>query len=283
MKAWLPALAGRLAENPVLALASARNMARAAVFGRDGELWAGGLFSASLQAAAAEEAKTMAPGECRLVAEPGPLTLECLPAEGEGAAFWRKAAESQEGAWASWLLTMPVIENGTVKIARHLLSAFGPWTTPRLPAEMAGQWSLLPLKAGLGRLLVLGDDALALETAALAARAGLSVTYASAVEPDGPDLAEAQSLGDFDCHRVASWPAVDLEALRGLGLREGVRVLVTTAHCEGFLPALQESRLRWLGLAGEAEGCAPGAPSGLFGQALTVSQKALGLIAQMLA
>ncbi|UQZ90954.1 hypothetical protein C4J81_17730 [Deltaproteobacteria bacterium Smac51] len=282
MKAWLPVLVEELAGNPVLALSNVRNLARAAVFSRDGDLLAGGLGSPSLQAQAAEEARLIAPGECRLLTEPSHLTLECLSSDDDVAGFWKTALQNQEGAWASWLLTMPMIEDGTLKMARHLLSAFGPWTTPRMPEELADQWSLLPLKAGLGRLFILGDDALALETAALAARTGLTVTWISAEPQDGPDLEEALNIGDFDYRRINSWESLALDELGSWGLKEGVRLLVTTSHHESFLEPLKDARLAWLALSGEAEGCDGCVPAGLFPKAVTTSQKALGLVAQML-
>ncbi len=282
MKPWLPVLVEELPNNPILALSNPRHLARAAVFSRQGVLLAGTLGSPSLQTQAAEEARQLGPGQCCLLGEPGQLTLECLAFTEESGAFWQTALRNQEGAWASWLLTMPTIDSGSLKMARHLLSAFGPWTTPRLPEELAGQWSLLPLKAGLGRLFVLGDDALALETAALAARAGLTVTWLSAEAQEGPELDEARSLGDFDFVRVGRWETLTPEELEAMGLREGVRLLLTTAHHETFLAPLKERRLAWLALSGEAEGCDDSPPAGLFPKAVTTSQKALGLVAQML-
>lgn len=282
MKPWLPVLVEELPNNPILALSSLRNLARAAVVSRDGKILAGALGSPTLQAQVAEEAKHLQPGDRCLVTDPNLLVLECLPATGESERFWQTALANQDGAWASWLLTMPVIEDGSVKIARHLLSAFGPWTTPRLPEEFAGQWSLLPLKAGLGRLFILGDDALALETAALAARAGLTTTWLSAEPQEGPELAEAQTIGDFDFTRIPSWETLTAEELGDMGLREGVRLLITTAHHETWLPPLKDARLACLFFSGEAEGCDSAPIAGLFPKPVTTSQKALGLVAQIL-
>ncbi len=282
MKAWLPVLVEELPNNPVLALSNQRNLARAALFSREGELLAGALGSPSLQAQVAEETRHLGPGEACLINNPSQLILECLANADEARVFWQTALANQEGAWASWLLTMPAIEGGGVKVARHLLSAFGPWTTPRLPEEQSVEWSLLPLKAGLGRLFILGDDALAMESAALAARAGLTVTWLSAEAQEGQEFAEARSIGDFDFTRVAGWESLSPEELNEMGLREGVRLLVTTAHHENWLPALKESRLARLALSGEAEGMDEAPPAGLFPKAVTTSQKALGLVAQML-
>jgi hypothetical protein len=283
MKAWLPALVENLDHGPVLALSAVRQLARAAVFSPEGGFLAGTLGSPALSAQAAEEVALLQPGDCRLLSPAG-LSLERLNPDDEGARrFWLSALGHQAGAWASWLLTMPCLEPGGLRLARHLLSAFGPWTTPRLPEPFQDQWSLLPLKAGLGRLFVLGDDALALETAWLAARTGLSVTWLTALDQQGPELEEAWQLAEFGLERLASWPKLTEERLRELGLREGVRLVVTTPEHLGFLPALQAARPAYLALAGEAEaGADPSSPSGLFLRPLTTAQKALGLVAEML-
>ncbi|MDR1045748.1 MAG: hypothetical protein LBP33_11640 [Candidatus Adiutrix sp.] len=280
MKAWLPILIDNLDESPVLALSTTRNLARAAVYDRRGEILAGALGSPGLASQAAEEARLMKPGECRLLTPAGLLTLECLAPEPDVISFWNTASQNQAGAWASWLLTMPRIENGALQLARHLLSAFGLWTTPRLPEEYRDQWSLLPLKAGLGRLFIFGDDLLALETAALAARTGLTVTWLSAVAQDSPELDEARLLGDFELRSLKDWASsLSPGRLADLGVKEGVRILVTTAEHRSFLDSLRESRPAYLALSGEAEG---DQPTGLFPKALTTSQKALGLVAEML-
>ncbi|MDR3037938.1 MAG: hypothetical protein LBV21_01395, partial [Candidatus Adiutrix sp.] len=168
-----------------------------------------------------------------------------------------------------------------LKLARHLLSAFGPWTNPRLPEELRDQWSLLPLKAGLGRLFVLGDDALALEVTLLAARTGLTVTWLTALDQEGPELDEARLLADFDLERLSGWPALTAGRLRGLGLADGVRLVVTTAEHGAFLAAANEIKPAYLALSGEAE-TGPEAARGLFPRPLTTAQKALGLVAEML-
>ncbi|MCL2029754.1 MAG: hypothetical protein FWG97_04995 [Deltaproteobacteria bacterium] len=274
MKAWLPVLIENLERGPVLALSVVRRMAKAAVFSPAGDLLAGTLGSPTISALAAEEAAFLKPGDCRLMA---PLTLERLRPDDEAARrFWYSALDHQAGAWASWLLTMPSLEPGGLRLPRHLLSAFGPWTIPRLPESFQDQWSLLPLKPGLGRLFVLGDDALALEVTWLAARTGLAVTWLTTLDQRGPELDEARSLSDFGLERLDSWPELTGEKLRELGLREDVRLVVTTEEHPAFLAALQEVRPAYLALAGEA------GPTPLFPQALTTTQKALGLVAEML-
>jgi NADPH-dependent 2,4-dienoyl-CoA reductase/sulfur reductase-like enzyme len=142
----------------------------------------------------------------------------------------------------------------------------------------------LPLKAGLGRLLVLGDDALALEVAWLAARTGLSVTWLTAQDQEGPGLDEALLLADFDLKRLPAWENLTAEQLREMGLREGVRLVVTTAQHHLFLSELKEAQPGYLALVGEAEADDDEAdsPAGLFPRPLTTAQKALGLVAEML-
>ncbi len=281
MKAWLPILVDNWPESPVLALSTVRHLARAAVFDRDGELLAGGLGSPTLLGQAAEEARLMAPGECRLLAQPGGLALERLAPEEKVFRFWQTTQRNCEGAWAAWLLTMPRIEDGALKLARHLISAFGPWTTPRLPEEFRDQWSLLPLRAGLSRLFIFGDDALARETAALAARAGLTVTWLTAVPQAGPELREARLLGDFELVDLDDWGRVTPEFLAELGVVRGVQALVTTPAPD-VRQALEEAAPAYLALAGEAEGGDGGARPGLFPRPVTTPQMALGLVAEML-
>ncbi len=280
MKPWLPVLVDALAESPILALSTVRHLARAAVFDAGGELRAGGLGSPLLLNAAAEEARLMEPGECRLLTGPGSLTLERLPANPKTARFWTTALRNQDGAWASWLLTMPRIEDGALKLARHLISAFGPWTTPRLPEEFKDQWSLVPLKAGLGRLYIFGDDALALETAALAGRAGLTVTWLTAVDQSsGPELAEARTMGPFELVTLGDWGQATAEYLVELGLTAEVQALVTTPSPD-VREALEDLGPAYLAASGEAE--AEDAAPGLFTRPVTTSQKALGLVAELL-
>lgn len=282
MKAWLPILIDNLAANPVLALSSVSNLARAAVYDRQGQLLAGGLGSPALTRRAAEAAQSMSPGECRIENQ---LSLERLESEPAALNFWSAARDIQDGAWAAWLLTMPKAATGGLKLTRHFLSAFGPWTTPRLPEEFKDQWSLLPLKAGLGRLFVFGDDALALETAALAARTGLTVTWLTTSETSGPEMDEAKNIGDFDPQHLSDWSQLSPAYLKKLGIKDGVRLLVTTPEHHSFLDTLKSGRPAYLALSGEAEGTSSEPESktaGLFRLPLTTTQKALGLIAAML-
>ncbi|MDR2947024.1 MAG: hypothetical protein LBV79_09790 [Candidatus Adiutrix sp.] len=276
MKTWLPVLLENLGESPILALANARNLARAAVLNREGRVLAGSLGSPALTAQAMEAAPTLAPRQTKIIDGPTPLILERLEPDEKTRRFWHTAQENQDGAWASWLLTMPRREGAEVRLVRHLLSAFGPWTTPRLPVD--NEWCLLPLKAGLGRLFIFGDDALAMETAALAARVGLSVTWLSAVDQSGPELMEARGLADFDLQTLPDWPHLTAEFLAALGVKPGVKALVTAAQPEDFLESLRAAGPSRLTLSGEAEE----APAGLFAKPVTISQKALGLIAEML-
>ena len=280
MKAWLPVLVDNLDKGPVLALSTAGSLARAAVFNPEGEFMAGALGSPVLTAQAADEAALLRPGDCRLLTPAG-LALERLrPDDQRTRRFWLSARDCQPGAWASWLLTIPSLSPEGLRLTRHLLSAFGPWTTPRLPASLLNQWSLLPLKPGLGRLFVLGDDALALEVTWLAARTGLAATWLTTLDQHGPELDEARSLADFDLARLSAWPDLSAGQLNNLGIRAGVRLVVTTAEHPAFLTALQAVQPSYLALAGEAEGDQP--PFGLFSRSLTMPQKALGLVAEML-
>lgn len=279
MKAWLPVLVETLDETPVLALANARNLARAAVLDRRGRVLAGSLGSPVLTAQAAEAATEMNPGGSRIIDGPAPLILECLAADEKTRRFWTTANQNQSGAWASWLLTIPRRDGSEVKPTRHLLSAFGPWTPPRLPEEFQNQWSLLPLKAGLGRLFILGDDALALETAALAARTGLTVTWLSAVDQNEAELAEARLMADFDLEIMPDWRQLTPQGLQEAGLQDGVKVLITTPRHDLFMDGLRAARPSVVMFSGEAEG---EVPAGLFPRPVTATQKALGLIAEML-
>lgn len=280
MKAWLPVLAAELARGPVLALSAINNLARAAVYDGEGRLLAGSLGSAETAAQAASEAAGMALGECRRIQGQTQLFLERIaPNDGAKVQFWSSAQQNQQGAWAAWLLTMPRYEGGVLKFARHLLSAFGPWTTPNLPEAYKDQWSLLPLKAGLGRLFIFGDDPLAMECAAMAARTGLTVTWLSNIGQAGPELEEARAMGDFELSPVEDWEGLTAEVLEELGVKQGVKVLVTTPEHKTLLPALQEAHPAYLALSGQAESADK---PGLFKLPVTNTQKALGLIAEML-
>jgi hypothetical protein len=163
-------------------------------------------------------------------------------------------------------------------VTRHVLSAEGPWTTPRLPAEPPGFWSLTPLNAALGSLLVFGDDELALEAAALGARAGLKVRLVTKRTKE--DLMPVFSVGSFACSRIVDWAEVGSANLANIGLKPGVFVLVTAKEHDSFMPAIEAAPPGWLGLAGAATD--KNGESGLFPAAVTPSQKAMGLLAAML-
>ena len=282
MKVWLPILVDELPRCPVLALSTMRNLARVGVYDRKGNLLAGSLGSPELAVAAAEEAKMMSPGDCRLIAEASRLSLECLnPDDPQVGRFWQMALRNNEGAWASWLLTIPAIESGRLKLTRHLMSAFGPWTTPRLPEEFKEQWSLVPLKAGLGRLFVIGDEDLALETAALAARTGLTVTWFTTTERKGREFDEACMLGDFEVKFIDDWQVLNEEFLTGQGVKAGVKVVVTANEKADFIECVRQLKPTYLALAGSPDQ-ASSCQAGLFPKAITISQQALGLVAEML-
>ena len=280
MKSWLPILVNRLDESPVLALSAVHNLAQAAVFDRDGRHLGGELGSRNLASLAASEARTMHPGECRLLPNPAGLTLECLSCDQKSRQFWKTAQANQEGAWASWLLTMPRLEDDGLKMARHLLSAFGPQTTPQLPPEHRDQWSLLPLKAGLGRLFVFGDDGLALEVAGQAARVGLTVTLLCRGRFEAEAIDEARQIGDFDLLPVSDWKEITQDSLGAEGIIDGVRVLITAPEAQDIQASLSSIRPAYLALSGEAENA--GKAPGLFPRPVTIAQKALGLVAEML-
>jgi hypothetical protein len=118
------------------------------------------------------------------------------------------------------------------------LSANAPFTKLRLPAGEAALRSLLPLNAGLGRRLVFGDDELALETAALEARAGLKASLIS-VAPLDLGLQAVQLLGEFDLQTFADWSEVG-PAARAAGRQAG---LLATPDSAAFLEALKLARL----------------------------------------
>jgi hypothetical protein len=166
---------------------------------------------------------------------------------------------------------------GQIKITRHILSALGPFTQPRLPENY--HFSLLPLNSGLGKLFVFGDDDLALETAAIAARAGLKVTLVSANSLE-LDLRSAQQVGYFDLRPLDDWSELTLGALKEIGFKAGVSVIITTAKGQSFLEIIKDQKAGWLGLAGEAAGEDP--EPGLFPLASTPSLRALGLVAALL-
>ena len=280
MHSWLAFVVKELADDrePILALAERANLARAAVLDDRGRVLAGELGSDEIENAVSAQAMTLKSGEAAVL-DMGDARVVTERLGGPGAlSFWKEAAQGQAEAWAAWLLTITTdLGDGQgVSVVRHALAADGPFTKPRIPA--LGGWSLLPLNAGLGRLLVLGDDDLALETAALAARVGLKATLIT-VKPLEMDLRSAQSIGRFELMDISDW-RLDKARLAGMGLKPGVMVLVTTPRHQSFLDQIKNSSVGWLGLAGEA--AADSKESGLFPEASSPSQKALGIIAAML-
>jgi hypothetical protein len=280
MLSWLPFVVKELSEDkaPILALAERAHVARAAVLDDRGRVLCGGLGSDELENAVCSQAMTLMPGQAASLDLGDARVLSERLGGPEALSFWSQAAKSQAEAWAAWLLTITRPGRGDCgpTVLRHVLAADGPFTRPRIP-DLDG-WSLLPLNAGLGRLIVLGDDELALETAALGARVGLKVTLGT-VNPLDLDLRSAQTIGSFDLLDLPDW-RVDPARLPAMGVRPGVMVLVTTPRNSSFLEALRASSIGWLGLAGEAAAAQP--ESGLFPEAASPAQRALGLIAAML-
>ena len=282
MNSWLTFVVKELGEDrePILALAERAHVARASVLDARGRVLAGDLGSDELENAVSSKAMLLKSGEAGLI-EIGDARVVIEKLGGPGAlSFWREAAQGQAEAWAAWLLTITDRhdENGEVSVARHVLSADGPFTRPRIP-RLDG-WSLLPLNAGLGRLLVLGDDDLALETAALAARVGLKVTLLTA-KPLEMDLRSAQSIGRFELMDLPDWRLTPAR-LAEMGLKPGVMILVTTPNHQSFLDSVKDASVGWFGLAGEAAAAVDSHESGLFPEAVSPAQKALGIIAAML-
>ncbi|MDR1656565.1 MAG: hypothetical protein LBT47_03265 [Deltaproteobacteria bacterium] len=278
MHTWLPSVVKELSENrePILAMAERTHVAQVAVLDDRGRVLNGGLGSDDLENTVASQAMTLKSGQAIawVIGDTNVLTEKL---DGRRAlAFWKEAAQGQSDSWAAWLLTIAKPGDKGLKVVRHVLAADGPFTTPRLPDE--ANWSLLPLNAGLGRLIVFGDDELALETSALGGRVGLKVTMVT-VNPLDLDLRSAQNIGHFELLDFPDW-AIPIEKLAEIGIKPGVTVLVTTPHNSTFLPQLHNSGLGWLGLAGQAAAIQP--ESGLFPKAVTASQRALGVIAALL-
>ncbi|MDR1608767.1 MAG: hypothetical protein LBT38_10230 [Deltaproteobacteria bacterium] len=277
---WLPYVTLELnaGREVILGLALERQAAKAVVVDAAGQVLVGAKELQSLiapqnwadlaQDIQLERPKVVTKGQTRLIVERlGPSSL----------AFWLEALAGKENFWAAWLLTIVEGAGEDQRAIRHILAASGPWTTPRLPDLTNGQWLLTPLNAGLGSLLIFGDDELALETAALGARAGLLVTLATTRPAE--DLKAPLSVGEFSWRGLDSW-SLTAELLTEIGLKPGVFVLVTTRDNANFLPIIQAAPTGWLGLAGEA--AVGEEESGLFPEAVTSAQKALGLLAAML-
>ncbi|MDR2422176.1 MAG: hypothetical protein LBE01_02215 [Deltaproteobacteria bacterium] len=282
MKSWLPFLVTELREgrDAILAVWARDEVAKAAALDGAGRALAGEDPRNDPDVASlnwAEAAASLKPGE-PLALESGRFWAVAEKLAPATLGFWEEALVGQEKAWAAWLLTMVERSEEKPKVVRHLLAAVGPWTTPRIPPEAFGQWSLLPLNAALGALLVFGDDDLALETAALGARAGLRVKLVTKRPVE--DLKPALTVGKFAYRGLGDWSEVNPENLTAIGLKPGVFVLVTARDNGGFLPAVQAAPTGWLGLAGAA--AEKSGESGLFPEAITPAQKALGILAAML-
>jgi hypothetical protein len=100
------------------------------------------------------------------------------------------------------------------------------------------------------------------------------------VAPLELDLRAAQNVGEFELQTYSDWAEIIPVKLEELGVRPGVVVLVTTPENSTFLEALRSSQLGWFGLAGDA--AESSLESGMFPQAPTPAQRALGLVAAML-
>jgi hypothetical protein len=282
VKSWLPFLVTELSAGgePVLAQTLNGRDARAAVLDGSGTVLAGDWRGTGIFRGAKRFIGEMLPGEPLVaVAGDGRRFLLEKQAGAKALAFWQDALEGQEEAWAAWLLTIAVSRGeGDLRVARHVLAARGPWIPPSLPDE-EGDWSLLPLNAGLGRLFVFGDDDLAFEAAALGGRIGLKVTLVT-VKPRQAEAEGFQSVGAFNVISFPDWGSLDPESFAMLGLKTGVMILVTSPDSAPFMPEISKVESGWLGLAGAA---APaGGEPGLFPTAVTPAQRALGLITEML-
>jgi hypothetical protein len=284
MKSWLPIAVKELqaGREIILVQETADKVARAGVLDDEGVLLAG----ERPDLAGPDFLSGLKPQKPKyLNVENGFILADKLsPADAD---FWQEALTGQQAAWAAWLLTMVTVQDSKIPqdpkdpqvlVTRHILAALGPWTTPRIPEQTAGRWSLLPLNAALGCLLVFGSDDLAFETAALGARAGLKVNLVTAGKK-ASDIKPFKAIGDFSWQNFGAWSEIQEDNLSQIGLKPGVFVLITALENLSFLASVQKAPCGWLGLAGEA---APGRESGLFPEAVTPAQKALGLLAAML-
>lgn len=278
MSDWLSLLVHEVSEGrePILTLAEIRNVARTAVLDERGQYLSSDLGSDAVERAVSNQAQHLKGGETSVL-EVGGVTAVSERLTKAAIPFWKEAVKSRDESWASWLLTMTDGATPNAKVTRHILSALGPFTAPRLPE--GASFSLLPLNPGLGKLFVFGDDDVALETSALAARAGLKVTLVSANALE-LDLRPAQRVGPFELTPLSDWSDLTAEALEGMGFRAGVAALVTTAQAPLFLEAIKSFKVGWLGLVGEAAG--EETEPGLFPLAPAPALKALGLVAAIL-
>ncbi|MDR1084413.1 MAG: hypothetical protein LBP22_06025 [Deltaproteobacteria bacterium] len=276
MKSWLPYLVGELraGREVVLVQTAMDNVALAGVTDNQGSWLAGNNPD---QTDWADLLKDLTAGQPKSLTRDRTFILAELIAPAE-IRFWERALHGQHKAWAAWLLTMVDRRESCLKVVRHILAAVGPWNTPRIPPESSDHWFLMPLNAGLGSLLIFGDDDIALETAALGARAGLKVNLVTVGRSEA-DIKSAQAIGDFTCQSFGDWSEISESNLPKIGLKPGVFVLITTGSNQSFLGPVKEAPTGWLGLAG---GAAEGSESGLFPEAVTAAQKAMGLLAEML-
>ncbi|MDR2353969.1 MAG: hypothetical protein LBF22_12615 [Deltaproteobacteria bacterium] len=281
MRSWLPFLVSELNEGgePVLAQTLNGFEAKAAILDPSGKVVAGDFRGSGIFRGAKKYIPQMIPGKPLIAVASGEKKFLLEKQAGELAlGFWKEALEGQEEAWAAWLLTMTSPNGNGLKVARHILAALGPWTTPRLPEGTDG-WSLMPLNAGLGRLFVFGDDELALESAALGGRIGLKVTLVTLKVRDR-ETESFQKVGNFNVISFSNWQELSPDAFKLLGLKTGVYVLVTAGEKAHFIEDIKKIETGWLGFAGAA--APPGTEPGLYPRALTPAQKALGLITEML-
>jgi hypothetical protein len=282
---WLSFLVKELSEGraPVLTLAEMKNVAKAAVLDERGHFLASELGE-DQELAVSNLAAGLQIGQSASMVVGGVNTLSERISGEKALFFWREALNGRDQAWAAWLLTMAKEEGGgpdgppALKVSRHVLSVSGPFTPPRLSKD-GGRWSLLPLNPGLGRLFIFGDDQLALETAAIGSRAGLKVTLAS-VNSLEFDIRAAQQVGQFELLPVSDWAEVDEEVLTRIGVKTGVVALVTTPNHSSFLEPLKSLKVGWLGLAGDT--CVSDKEPGLFPHSVSLSLRALGLVAAIL-
>jgi hypothetical protein len=247
-----------------------------AVLDERGQFLVSDLGNDALERAVSSQAINLKGGESSTVVVNG-ITAVSEKVTKETFPFWKEALKGRDDSWACWLVSMCDPDDPQGKITRHILSALGPFTQPRLPEGT--KISLVPLNPGLGRLFVFGDDDLALETSAIAARAGLKVTLVSANSLE-LDLRSAQQVGHFELRPLSDWSEMTPEALEDMGFKSGVAVLVTSSQSALFLDYLNQYKIGWLGLAGEAADAND--EPGLFPLATTPSLKALGLVAAIL-
>ncbi|MDR2406005.1 MAG: hypothetical protein LBE27_06510 [Deltaproteobacteria bacterium] len=280
MRSWLPFLVQELTggREPVLAQ-TLNGESKATLLDPEGNVLAGDYSGSGMFLGAKKLIEEMSAGKPLVAVSADKKRFLLEKQSGEGSlSFWKLALEGQEKAWAAWLLTIVDINGKNLKVKRHVLSAQGPWTTPRLPNEV-DDWSLLPLNAGLGRFFVFGHDDLALESAALGGRIGLKTTLVT-LKTRLRDAESFQKVGAFDVVAFNKWKELNPKRFASLGLKTGVYVLITTRDSEVITSELEKIQVGWQGMAGQA--ALPGSEPGLFPAAITPAQKALGLITQML-